>query len=187
MKKTYTLSISGLKRELPLIPISEDTSIASFVLLGDAELTHVAAKNMIKFLPKEFDFIVTMESKGIPLAQELSVQSGRKEYIVLRKSIKSYMERPITTQVDSITTSGMQQLVLNGNDVDKISGKKVVVVDDVISTGGSLKAAIDLLEKANVEVVGQLAILAEGEASQRKDIKYLGYLPLFDCVSGEEK
>lgn len=107
MKETYTLNILGLKRELPLIKIDEDTSIASFVLLGDAELTHVSAKKMVTFLPNDFDFIVTMESKGIPLAQELCVQSGRKEYVVLRKSIKSYMTNPVTTKVDSITTSGM--------------------------------------------------------------------------------
>lgn len=187
MKKTYDLEVCGLHRELPLIPINDTTAIASFVLLGDAELTHHAAKDLLKLLPASFDYIVTMESKGIPLAQELSYQAGKAHYIVLRKSIKDYMENPVTKTVHSITTSTPQQLVLDQKEADLIKGKKIVIVDDVISSGSSVAAACELVEQIGGSVCAKLAILAEGDAIARTDIHYLGKLPLFTYPAGTPK
>lgn len=184
MKKTYELEVCGLKRQLPLIAINDSTAIASFVLLGDAELTHYAAKDLLKLLPESFDYIVTMESKGVPLAQELSFQAGKGRYIVLRKSIKDYMENPITQTVNSITTKTPQKLVLDQKEADLIRGKKIVIVDDVISSGSSVEAACDLVEQIGGNVCSKLAILAEGDAIGREDVKYLGTLPLFNHPDG---
>ncbi|ATO42760.1 phosphoribosyltransferase family protein [Loigolactobacillus coryniformis subsp. coryniformis] len=179
MQKTYLLKIDQLERHLPIIPINATTAIASFVLLGDAELTHYAAEKLLKKLPTDFDYIVTLESKGIPLAQELSYLSHHSHYIVLRKSHKDYMYAPLSTTVHAITTQHPQQLFLDGHDGKLLAGKRIVIVDDVISSGGSLAAAKNLLEQANGKIIGQLAILAEGVASQRTDISYLAELPIF--------
>ena len=176
--KTYTLNIAGLKRELPIIKLSYDLSIASFVILGDTEIVRKTAPIISKKLP-EVDFIVTAEAKGIPLAYEISRVLNLNEYVVARKSVKAYMEEPIEVEVNSITTNGSQKLYLNSLDAQKIKGKKVALVDDVISTGQSLKALERLVEKAGGKVLAKAAILAEGDAKDRKDIIFLEALPTF--------
>ena len=176
--KTYTLHVAGLTRELPIIKLSYDLSIASFVILGDTEIVRKTAPMIAKKLP-EVDFIVTAEAKGIPLAYEISKILNLNEYIVARKSIKAYMEEPIEVEVNSITTTNSQKLYLNNQDANKIKGKKVALIDDVISTGQSLKALERLVEKAGANVVAKAAILAEGEAKDRKDIIFLEALPTF--------
>ena len=176
--KTYTLNIAGLKRELPIIKLSYDLSIASFVILGDTEIVKKTAPMIAKKLP-EVDFIVTAEAKGIPLAYEISKILNLDEYIVARKSVKAYMEEPIEVEVNSITTTNSQKLYLNNQDANKIKGKRVVLIDDVISTGQSLKALERLVEKAGANVVAKAAILAEGDAKDRKDIIFLEALPTF--------
>ena len=176
--KTYTLNIAGLKRELPIIKLSYDLSIASFVILGDTEIVKKTAPMIAKKLP-EVDFVVTAEAKGIPLAYEISKILNLNEYIVARKSIKAYMEEPIEVEVNSITTTNSQKLYLNNQDANKIKGKRVALIDDVISTGQSLKALERLVEKAGANVVAKAAILAEGDAKDRKDIIFLEALPTF--------
>ena len=176
--KTYTLHVAGLMRELPIIKLSYDLSIASFVILGDTEIVRKTAPIIAKKLP-EVDFIVTAEAKGIPLAYEISRILNLNEYIVARKSIKAYMEEPIEVEVNSITTTDSQKLYLNNQDAKKIKGKKVALIDDVISTGQSLKALERLVEKAGGNVVAKAAILAEGDAKDRKDIIFLEALPIF--------
>ena len=176
--KTYTLHVAGLTRELPIIKLSYDLSIASFVILGDTEIVRKTAPIIAKKLP-EVDFIVTAEAKGIPLAYEISRILNLNEYIVARKSIKAYMEEPIEVEVNSITTTNSQKLYLNNQDAKKIKGKRVALVDDVISTGQSLKALERLVEKAGGKVLAKAAILAEGDAKDRKDIIFLEALPTF--------
>jgi adenine phosphoribosyltransferase len=173
----YTLEILGLKRELPVIEVAPGLKIASFVILGDTELVVKVAPEIVKRLP-EADVIVSAEAKGIPLIFEISRLLG-KNYIVARKSVKPYMESPITEEVVSITTQKKQLLVLNGVDADKIKGRRVVLIDDVVSTGSSLAALERLVEKAGGKVVAKAAILAEGEAADRKDLIFLGTLPVF--------
>ena len=175
---TYTLHVAELTRELPIIKLSYDLSIASFVILGDTEIVRKTAPIIAKKLP-EVDFIVTAEAKGIPLAYEISKILNLNEYIVARKSIKAYMEEPIEFEVNSITTTNSQKLYLNNQDAKKIKGKRVALVDDVISTGQSLKALEGLVEKAGGNVVAKAAILAEGDAKDRKDIIFLEALPIF--------
>ena len=176
--KTYTLNIAGLTRELPIIKLSYDLSIASFVILGDTEIVRKTAPIIAKKLP-EVDFIVTAEAKGIPLAYEISRVLNLNEYVVARKSVKAYMEEPIEVEVNSITTTNSQKLYLNNQDAKKIKGKRVALVDDVISTGQSLKALERLVEKAGGKVLAKAAILAEGDAKDRKDIIFLEELPTF--------
>ena len=176
--KTYTLHVAGLTRELPIIKLSYDLSIASFVILGDTEIVRKTAPIIAKKLP-EVDFIVTAEAKGIPLAYEISRILNLNEYVVARKSIKAYMEEPIEVEINSITTTNSQKLYLNNQDAKKIKEKKVALVDDVISTGQSLKALERLVEKAGGKVVAKAAILAEGDAKNRKDIIFLEALPTF--------
>lgn len=180
MSKTYELQIGPLKRELPLVKLNAHTTIASFVLLGDAELTAYAAQQLSQKLNGiDFDYLVTMESKGIPLAQVLSDVTHHPHFIVLRKSVKDYMRTPLCEPVHAITTSTDQELVLDGADAALLAGKRVVIVDDVISSGGSLNTARALLDEAGATVVKQLAILAEGRAAERTDIDFLAPLPLF--------
>ena len=176
--KTYTLHVAGLTRELPIIKLSYDLSIASFVILGDTEIVKKTAPMIAKKLP-EVDFVVTAEAKGIPLAYEISKILNLNEYIVARKSVKAYMEEPIEVEVHSITTTNSQKLYLNNQDANKIKGKRVALIDDVISTGQSLKALERLVEKAGANVVAKTAILAEGDAKYRKDIIFLEALPTF--------
>ena len=176
--KTYTLNVAGLTRELPIIKLSYDLSIASFVILGDTEIVRKTAPIIAKKLP-EVDFIVTAEAKGIPLAYEISRVLNLNEYVVARKSVKAYMEEPIEVEVNYITTTNSQKLYLNNQDAKKIKGKRVALVDDVISTGQSLKALERLVEKADGKVLAKAAILAEGDAKDRKDIIFLEALPTF--------
>ena len=179
MKKSYELSVAGLKRELPIIQVSDSLAIASFVLLGDSEMAEAAAVYLAKKLPDNIDYLVTAEAKGIPLLQELSRIMEAKTYIVARKSIKAYMAEPLEASVVSITTQREQTLFLDGHDAAKIKGKNVAIIDDVISTGESLQALVNLVEKAEANVVAKAAILAEGEAANREDIIFLEELPLF--------
>lgn len=175
---TYTLKIAGLTRELPIIPIDEHLSIASFVILGDTELVSKTAPMLAEKLPP-VDVLVTAEAKGIPLIYELSKVLGMKSYIVARKSIKPYMESPLVSEVTSITTQKKQLLCLDQQDVEAVKGKRIAIVDDVISTGHSIQVLEELITKAGGNVKAKAAILAEGEAANRDDILFLEKLPLF--------
>lgn len=177
MRKTYTLNVAGVTRELPLCPVNEKMDIAAFIMFSDVELTIACAKALLEKLP-EFDVIVTAEAKGIPLAYEMSRQSGKK-YIVARKGVKVYMDRPEKVTVHSITTQKEQTLYLGHEDGDLLDGKRVLLVDDVISTGDSLKALQQLVALFGANIVASAAPLAEGDAADRKDIIYLEKLPLF--------
>lgn len=178
MIKTYELQVAGLTRQLPIIQINESLAIASFVILGDTELVCASAKALAARLP-EVDVLVTAEAKGIPLVFEVSKLLGMKNYIVARKSIKAYMDAPLVHEVESITTKEKQMLCLDGNDIALVNGKRVAIIDDVISTGESLRAVEELVKKAGGEIIVKAAILAEGDAADRKDIVYLEKLPLF--------
>ena len=175
---TYNLEILSLNRELPLIKIKDDLAIASFVILGDSELVKTVAPEIAKKL-KDIDVIVTAEAKGIPLAYEISNILGMKEFVVARKSIKSYMDSPITEEVNSITTQKTQFLCLDKVDAEKVRRKKVAIIDDVISTGESLKTVESLIQKVGGIVTAKAAILAEGDAANRDDIIFIKRLPLF--------
>lgn len=174
---SYTLKVAGLTRELPVCSVNEKLDIAAFVMFSDVELTVACAKELLKKLP-DFDVIITAESKGIPLAYEVAKQSG-KRYIVARKSIKLYMTDPIFVSVKSITTEAVQTLYLSKEDAASIDGKRVLILDDVISTGESLIALEKLVAKAGGEISAKAAVLAEGEAAERADIIFLEKLPLF--------
>lgn len=176
--KYYDLKVVNLERQLPIIRITDSLEIASFVLLGDAELVIQAAKELVKKLP-EVDYIITAEAKGIPLIQELARLLGMKRYFVARKSIKPYMTEPFVTEVYSITTQTKQILCLEKEESELIKGKRILIVDDVISTGESIKAMESLVKKAGGIVAGKAAILAEGESANRKDIIFLEKLPVF--------
>jgi adenine phosphoribosyltransferase len=184
MKKTYTLKVAGLERELPLCPLNDNLYIGAFVIFGDVELTCACARDLIKIAP-EHDVIITSESKGIPLAYEMARQMGVNKYILARKMQKLYMSNVFSTEVTSITTAKKQTLYLDGEDAEFMRGKRVLIVDDVISTGESLRAIEALVEHAGGNVVGKMAILAEGDARTREDIKYLQVLPLFDAEGKE--
>jgi adenine phosphoribosyltransferase len=177
MQKTYKMTICGLTRELPLCPLNAQLSIAAFVIFGDVELTVAAAKELLERVP-EFDYIITPEAKSIPLAYEISRQSGKK-YLVARKGAKLYMTAPVSAHVRSITTQGVQTLMLDRADGELMRGKRVLIVDDVISTGESLAAVEELCAKFGAEVSAKAAVLAEGEAIERRDITVLGELPIF--------
>lgn len=173
----YTLKVAGLTRELPLCPLNDKLDIAAFIMFSDVELTVACAEELLKKVP-EFDVILTAESKGIPLGYELSRQSGKK-YIVARKSVKLYMKNAVAVEVKSITTASKQTLYLDENDMNYLSGKRVLIADDVISTGESLNSLIELVKKAGGNLVCKSAVLAEGEAADRDDIVFLEKLPLF--------
>ncbi|MFE6167938.1 phosphoribosyltransferase family protein [Viridibacillus arvi] len=179
MTNTYTLQVAGLKRDLPIIRLTENLSIASFVILGDAELLREATPLLVDKLP-EVDVIVTAEAKGIPLAYEVTNQLGLTAYYVARKTVKPYMQNPLINEVHSITTQAKQTLCFDQKDAQAIKGKRVAIIDDVISTGESLRALEELVELAGGNVVAKAAILAEGDAAKRKDIIFLEELPLFD-------
>lgn len=173
----YTLHIAGLERQLKRFPVSDTVDIAAFIMFGDVELTEACARELLKKVPA-FDYIVTPEAKSIPLAYEMSRQSGKK-YIVARKGVKVYMDRPEKATVHSITTQQAQSLYLGHEDGDQITGKRVLVVDDVISTGDSLKATQELVKLFDANIVASVAPLAEGDAADREDIIFLERLPLF--------
>ena len=198
----YKMNIAGLDRELPLCKVSDDLYIGAFIMFGDAEITVACARELLARAPKDYDYLLTAEAKSIPLIHEMARQSGAREYFVARKGLKVYMPHPLHVTVRSITTQHDQDLYLSGEEADKIRGKRVLIVDDVISTGDStgphlhftiyyngsdvistgesLHAMEELVEKAGGTVAGRMAVLAEGDAQNRKDIVYLGKLPVFN-------
>lgn len=179
MPKFYNLKVAGLERQLAICEVNEHLDIAGFIMFSDVELTVACAEELLKKVP-EFDVIVTAESKGIPLAYEMARQTGGgMKYIVARKMAKLYMKEPVSVDVRSITTAAEQKLWLDKNECDYLKGKRVLVVDDVISTGESLEALDKLVNYAGGKIVGQAAVLAEGDAAKRTDIIYLEELPLF--------
>ena len=177
----YKMNIAGLDRELPLCKVSDDLYIGAFVMFGDAEITVACARELLARAPKDYDYLLTAEAKSIPLIHEMARQSGASEYFVARKGLKVYLTNPLHVTVRSITTQHDQDLYLSGEEADKIRGKKILIVDDVISTGESLHALEELVEKAGGTIAGRLAVLAEGEARNRPDITYLGTLPVFNA------
>lgn len=175
--ETYKINIAGLERELPICPVNDKLDIAAFVIFGDVEMTVKSAEALLKKCP-EFDYIVTPEAKSIPLAYEMSRQSGKK-YFVCRKGAKLYMKDLVSVHVRSITTDAIQTVYLDGLEGEQLRGKRVLIVDDVISTGESLLAVNALVNKFDANIVGQAAILAEGDAAKRDDIVFLQELPVF--------
>lgn len=177
---TYEMNVAGLTRALPLCPLNDEMMIAAFVIFGDVELTCACARDLLKIAP-EFDYMVAPEAKAIPLVHEMARQSGRNEYFLVRKAPKLYMDGVFEAVDRSITTQGEQRLYMDRADARKMAGKRILILDDVISTGGSLAAVESLVEQAGGNVVGRMAILAEGKAAERKDILVLGKLPLFNA------
>lgn len=175
----YRLNVAGLERELPLCPIGDNLNIGAFVLFGDVELTESCARELCKRAP-EHDVMITAESKGIPLIHAMCRIAGENRYVLARKSVKLYMRDVVKCEVQSITTSARQTLYIDGADAEYMRGKRVLIVDDVISTGGSLHALEELVRQSGGIIAGKMAILAEGDAIDRKDIIVLGKLPLFD-------
>ena len=180
MEKTYPMTIAGLKRELPICKVSDDLYIAAFIMFGDQELTVECAKQLLEKVPCEYDYMLTAEAKSIPLIHEMARQSGRNDYFLVRKNKKLYMDGVFEVSVRSITTAKEQKLYMDGADAKKMNGKRILILDDVISTGESLRAVEDLVAQAGGNVVGRMAILAEGDAKDRDDIIFLEPLPLFD-------
>ena len=175
---TYEIDIAGLKRKLPLCPLNDELSIGAFVMFGDVELTVHCAAELLKIAP-EYDYMIAPEAKAIPLIYEMARQSGAEKYFVARKKAKAYMQGVFEVEVQSITTAGSQTLVLDQTDAEFLKGKRVLIIDDVISTGESLRAMEALCEKAGAVVTGKIAVLAEGDAFYREDITVLAQLPLF--------
>ena len=175
----YSMNIAGLQRDLPLCPINEELFIAGFVVFGDQELTVACARELLKIAP-EYDYLITAEAKGIPLAHEMARQSGAEKYFLARKMPKLYMTGVFESTVRSITTAKEQHLYLDVADAQLMKGKRILLVDDVISTGESLAALEKLVEDAGGIIAGRIAVLAEGDAQNRDDIRYLEKLPLFN-------
>ena len=175
----HTMKIAGLTRDLPLCPVNESLYIGAFVIFGDVELTIACASELLKVAPK-YDYLITAESKGIPLAYEMARQAGDNKWLLARKAAKLYMQDVFSVEVNSITTAKTQTLYLDGADAELMKGKRILIVDDVISTGESLRAVEELVKKAGGIIVGRMAVLAEGDAAKRDDIIYLEKLPLFD-------
>lgn len=185
MEKTHSIVVAGLKRELPLCRVSDELYIGAFVIFGDVELTICSASELLKIAPPH-DIMITAESKGIPLVHEMARQSGENKYLVARKAPKLYMKNVVSTEVTSITTAKKQMLYIDSDDVALMQDKRVLIIDDVISTGESLRAVEKLVKQSGGIVAGKMAILAEGDAKYRDDIQYLEYLPLFNA-DGTEK
>ena len=175
----YEMTIAGLKRQLPLCKVTDDLYIAAFIMFSDVEITKACAAELLKRAP-EYDVLVTAEAKGIPLCYEMARQAGTDNYVIARKGPKLYMENLLTTEVDSITTDHIQTLCIGQREIDMIKGKRVLLVDDVISTGESLRSLENLMERAGGNIVGRFTVLAEGEAAKRDDITYLEILPVFN-------
>ena len=176
---TYEIDIAGLKRELPICKVSGDLYIGAFVMFGDVELTVHCASEMLKRAP-EYDYIIAPEAKAIPLIYEMARQSGAEKYFVARKKAKAYMQGVFQVNVRSITTEGMQTLVIDTEDAERMKGKRILIIDDVISTGESLSAVEELVNEAGGIIVGRMSVLAEGDAAKRDDIIALAPLPLFN-------
>ena len=174
------MTIAGLERHLPLCPLNDELYIGAFVIFGDPELTTAAAKELLKKAP-EYDYIITAESKGIPIAHEMARLAGNQKYFLARKKPKLYMTGVFEVTVRSITTEGEQKHYLDKADADLMAGKRILIVDDVISTGESLRAIEELVKAAGGNIVGKMAILAEGDAQSRDDLIYLEPLPLFNA------
>lgn len=174
----YTMQIAGLTRDLPLCPVSDTLSIGAFILFGDAPLTVACAAELLKRAPA-YDYLLTAEAKSIPLIHEMARQNGDETYFIARKGMKVYLTDPISVTLRSITTQREQTLYLGSADAEKMRGKRILIIDDVISTGESLTAMEKLVAAAGGTVVGRMAVLAEGDAADRKDITYLEPLPLF--------
>ena len=180
MRKYHNMKVAGLDRALPICPLNDDISIAGFVILGDAELTVATARELLARAP-EYDYIITAEAKGIPLAHEMARQHGDSKYLLARKAPKLYMADVIEFKVKSITTARQQVLYLDGADAALMKDKRILIVDDVISTGESLHALEELVKQAGGIICGRMAILAEGDAQNREDLIYLEKLPLLDA------
>lgn len=176
----YTLKIGNVERSLPICRVNDNLYIAGFVMFGDVEITELAAKMLLEKAP-EFDIIITAESKGIPLAYEMARQCGDRTYVVARKAPKLYMKDIIKTNVNSISTENVQVLCIGADEAEKLRGKRVLIVDDVISTGESLKAVETLVKQVGGNIVGKMTVLAEGDAMERPDITALARLPLFNA------
>lgn len=174
----YDITVAGVKRSLPVVPISDTLSIASFVIFGDTDVVEPCARELAAKLPL-VDYLITAEAKSIPLIYEMAKVMKMPRYLIARKSVKGYMKNPIVTKVNSITTTREQILCLDEDDINLIKGSRMAIVDDVISTGSSLAAVEHLVELAGGTVAARAAILAEGDAANRKDIIYLGTIPLF--------
>ena len=182
MMHTYPMEVAGLKRDLPICRVTDDLYIGAFIVFGDAELTVACARELLKLVDADsYDYMLTAEAKSIPLIHEMARQSGAATYFIARKGPKAYMTDPIHVVDRSITTAGEQRLFLGRADADLIRGKRILLMDDVISTGGSLHAMEALVSEAGGIVTGRVAVLAEGEAADRSDIRYLGRLPLFNA------
>ena len=177
--KAYRMTIAGLERDLPLCPLNENLQIGAFVIFGDPELTTACAEELLKRAPA-YDYLITAEAKGIPLVHELARLAGNQKYFLARKTPKLYMTGVLEVNVRSITTAKEQHLYLDVADAELMKGKRILVVDDVISTGESLHAIEELVREAGGIVCGRMAILAEGDATEREDLVYLEKLPLFD-------
>lgn len=182
----YRLKVAGLERDLPICKLNDNLSIAGFVIFGDQELTVACARELLKIAP-EFDYLITAEAKGIPLGHEMARQLGAEKYFLARKAPKLYMQEVFEVSVKSISTAKEQKLYLDSADAALMKNKRILIVDDVISTGESLRALEELVKAAGGNVCGKIAILAEGDAQNRDDIKYLEKLPLFDGEGNELK
>lgn len=180
MEQFYEMKVAGLTRQLPLCKVSDELYIGAFVIFGDVELTVNSARELLKVAP-EHDIMITAESKGIPLVYEMARQAGENKYLIARKAPKLYMKNVVSTEVTSITTAKKQMLYIDSEDVALMKGKRVLIIDDVISTGESLRAVEKLVKQSGGVVAGRMAILAEGDAKYRDDIQYLEYLPLFNA------
>ena len=182
----YPIEVAGLKRDLPLFPISDELQIAAFIMLGDQELTVARASALLEKAP-EYDYMLTAEAKGIPLIHEMARQAGAARYFVARKKMKLYMGEALEVDVQSITTAGMQKLFLTEEDAALMKGRRILIVDDVISTGESLEAMEELVNRAGGNIVGKMFILAEGDAAKRDDVTFLAPLPLFNADGSVKK
>ena len=177
---TYEIDIAGLKRDLPICKVTDDLYIGAFVMFGDVELTVHCATELLKLAP-EYDYLIAPEAKAIPLLYEMARQSGAEKYFLARKVAKAYMSGVFEVNVKSITTAAVQRLIIDTADAEQIRGKRMLILDDVISTGESLHALEVLVKKAGGIIVGKMAVLAEGDAQNRNDIIYLEKLPLFNA------
>ena len=178
----YPITVAGLQRDLPICKVTDDLYIGAFICFGDAELTVACAREMLKLVDQDsYDYMLTAEAKSIPLIHEMARQSGAAKYFIARKGPKAYMPDPIHVEDKSITTAGVQKLYLGRDDADMIRGKRILLMDDVISTGGSIHAMEELVKLAGGIVAGRVSVLAEGDAAARKAIKFLAPLPVFNA------